>query len=142
MVDLDGFLSRLFIRDSSRLLHMIEPSYSVRVLVGRALQGDSAIAEPDQSFGPAQSRRQPLHGREFQQVFLETRIDRHLFGVELNVTYPGYIGAVGVSRNVVHSPAYFQSSGCLLRFLRSFCVPLRELLSEIWRPSPLVLACY
>ncbi len=36
---------------------------------------------------------------------------------------------------------FFQSFGCLPRFLRSSCEPHRRPLSEIWWPSPLVLAC-
>ena len=46
-------------------------------LVGNvAAQQIAPVAEPHRAFGPAQSRGQPFHRRQFQPVFLEARIER------------------------------------------------------------------
>ena len=46
-------------------------------LVGNvAAQQIAPVAEPHRTFGPAQSRGQPLHGRELQPVFFKARIER------------------------------------------------------------------
>ena len=41
-----------------------------------AAQKIAPVAEPHRAFGPAQAGGQPLHGREFQPVFFEARIER------------------------------------------------------------------